>query len=110
VSYSELNRLLHERVLAISEHGVAQELATTVRGRASVTHHFRHAVNPRRMDLSLREHQDLIDALASRDSAAAEAVMRRHLAAVRDTLHAHVGSPDPFTASASSTTQGGETP
>jgi DNA-binding GntR family transcriptional regulator len=86
VRYSELNRRLHERIVTISGHGVAQELINRLRGRSGVTHQFRLALHPRRLDDSLREHLDLVDAVSRRDGAAASEAMRRHLEAVRATL------------------------
>lgn len=86
VSYAELNRLLHHRILEISGHEVAQELIGRVRGRMTVTHQFRIGLHPRRLTPSLHEHLEIISALDRRNSEEAEAAMRRHLCAVRDSL------------------------
>lgn len=87
VSYAELNRWLHQRVLEIAGHGVAQDLIKRVRGRSAITHQFRIGLHPRRMTASLEEHLDVIAALERRNSDEAESAMRRHLLSVRDSLN-----------------------
>jgi DNA-binding GntR family transcriptional regulator len=94
VRYSELNRRLHERIVTISAHGVAQEMIDRLRGRSGVTHQFRLALHPRRLEDSLREHLDLIDTVTRRDADAASEAMRRHLQSVRATLSATSRQPD----------------
>lgn len=86
VGYSELNRQLHERIIEIADHGVAQEMLKKIRGRSGITHRLRHQLHPRRLGSSLQEHLDIIEALSLRDSEKAESSMRRHLSGVRRTL------------------------
>jgi DNA-binding FadR family transcriptional regulator len=51
-----------------------------------VRHRFRLALRAGRPQVSLPEHQAIIDAIAARDPAAAEAAARSHLASVIDAL------------------------
>lgn len=92
VGYTEVNGRLHRRIVEISGHRVAAELVNLARARSAVTHQFRIGLRPRRLATSLQEHLDLIAALGRRDSGEAEAAMRQHLSAVRDSLESRSAS------------------
>jgi DNA-binding GntR family transcriptional regulator len=79
--YSLANQELHARVVEIS--GQAAAAAELGRLRAqSVRHEFRLALVPGRVQVSLPEHEAVIDAICAGDGDAAEALMRAHMASV----------------------------
>lgn len=83
--YSELNQVLHRSIIEIS--GQAAAAAELERLHAqSVRHEFRLALVPGRVQVSLGEHERIIDAICAQDLAAAEAAMRAHLASVVEAL------------------------
>ncbi|MEV4254352.1 GntR family transcriptional regulator [Spirillospora sp. NPDC049652] len=81
VTYSELNQALHRRIREISGQRTAADVLERLRAQ-HVRHQFRLALTPGRPNVSLAEHEAVIDEICARDAAAAERAMRRHLASV----------------------------
>jgi DNA-binding GntR family transcriptional regulator len=85
--YSELNRELHRRVVAISGQQVAVGLLERLHGQL-VRHQFRLALRPGRPEVSLGEHLAILHAVADRRPADAERAVKAHLASVIVALRA----------------------
>jgi DNA-binding GntR family transcriptional regulator len=85
LKYSALNRELHQAVHEISGQTVAAGLLQRLNAQI-VRHQFQLALRPGRTHVSLPEHQAIIEAIAARDPAAAEAAARSHLASVIEAL------------------------
>jgi DNA-binding GntR family transcriptional regulator len=85
LSYSKLNRYLHDALRRIARHRVADDLVANLRNRAA-HHQFRLALVPGRAAESLTQHAAIVEAVASGDGRAAEEAMRAHLASVLDVL------------------------
>jgi DNA-binding GntR family transcriptional regulator len=83
--YSLANRELHARVVEISRQSAAATELERLRAQ-SVRHEFRLALVPGRVQVSLPEHEAVIDAICRGDGEAAEAAMRTHMASVVDAL------------------------
>ena len=83
--YSSLNRELHRLVREYAQQPAAAELLDRLNGQI-VRHQFRLALRAGRPHVSLPEHLAMIDAIARRDPAAAEAATRAHLASVISAL------------------------
>ncbi|MGW2291557.1 GntR family transcriptional regulator [Streptomyces phaeochromogenes] len=81
VGYSDLNRCLHTRIVAISGQHPAGALLKRLNAQL-VRHHFELALRPGRPQQSLREHLAVIKAIRARDPQAAEAAARAHLISV----------------------------
>jgi DNA-binding GntR family transcriptional regulator len=81
MKYSALNRDLHRLVREYAQQPVAAELLDRLNGQI-VRHQFRLALRAGRPHVSLPEHLAIIDAIARRDPAAAEAAARSHLSSV----------------------------
>jgi DNA-binding GntR family transcriptional regulator len=81
VKYSEHNRELHRRVREIAAQPVADALLDRLNAQL-VRYQFRLSLRPGRPQVSLGEHLAIIDGIARRDPAAAEAAARDHLASV----------------------------
>jgi DNA-binding GntR family transcriptional regulator len=79
--YSAKNRELHARIHQISGQRTALSLIERLRGQ-SVRQQFALAMKPGRPSVSLGEHLAIIQAIARRDSAAAEQAMTAHLDSV----------------------------
>jgi DNA-binding GntR family transcriptional regulator len=84
--YSDLNHRLHELIRIIGDHDTAERLIATLHGQL-VRHQFAVSLLPGRPEVSLPQHQRIIDAVRARDPQAAEAAMREHIASVIDALH-----------------------
>ncbi len=91
VRYSELNRDLHRRVIAISGQQVAAGLLERLHGQL-VRHQFRLALRPGRPRVSLSEHLSIVRAVADRRPAEADQAVRAHLASVISALRASDGT------------------
>ena len=71
----------HRLVREIADQPVASELLERLHGQL-VRHQFRLAMRDGRTHVSLPEHLAIIDGIAGRDPAAAEAAARAHLSSV----------------------------
>ena len=85
MGYSELNAEFHQRIWAIAGHGTAGRLLANLKSQ-SIRFQYRTILRPGRTASSLREHEAIDEALASRDPDASEAAMRQHLSRVVETL------------------------
>ena len=85
LGYSELNSRFHEMIWAIADQAVASTLVANLKSQ-SIRFQYRTILQPGRPDRSLREHAEIVDALASRDPDHSEAAMREHLSRVVETL------------------------
>jgi DNA-binding GntR family transcriptional regulator len=83
--YSDLNRRLHARILAVSGQTTACAVLERLHGQ-NVRHQFKLAMHPGRPNVSLPQHLAVIEAVCSADVEAAEAAMRTHLRSVIETL------------------------
>jgi len=83
--YSDLNQRLHATVRRIAGHRSAESLIETLRGQL-VRHQYMLSLLPGRPATSLPQHERIIEAVRSRDPAAAEAAVREHIASVIDAL------------------------
>jgi DNA-binding GntR family transcriptional regulator len=85
MGYSELNAEFHQRIWAIADHGTAGRLLANLKSQ-SIRFQYRTILRPGRTASSLREHEAIVEALATRDPDASEAAMRQHLSQVVQTL------------------------
>ncbi|MEA2644375.1 MAG: hypothetical protein QOG08_1401 [Chloroflexota bacterium] len=85
LGYSELNTRFHELIWAIAGQAVASTLVANLKSQ-SIRFQYRTILQPGRPDRSLREHADIVEALAARDPDRSEAAMREHLSRVVETL------------------------
>jgi DNA-binding GntR family transcriptional regulator len=81
LKYSALNRELHRLVREYAAQPVASALLDRLGGQI-VRHQFRLALRAGRPQVSLPEHLAIIEGIARRDPAAAEAAARAHLSSV----------------------------
>lgn len=84
---SDQNAILHRRLLEIGGHATANRLIAGLRSQL-VRFEYRTILLPGRSERSLAEHAAIVDAVAGRDPAGAEAAMRTHLTHVADALRA----------------------
>ncbi|WP_320777590.1 GntR family transcriptional regulator [Streptomyces sp. CRN 30] len=91
-TYSALNRRLHELVVEASGQEVARRQLDRLNG-PMVRFQFRLALRPGRPAQSLRQHLDIIDAVAGGDAAAAAAAAAAHLEDVIEQLTAQADAP-----------------
>ena len=80
LAYADKNRELHGMIVRMSQHRTAATLLAMLKSQ-SVSFQSRSILQPGRADRSIVEHEDLVDAIAAKDPAAAEAAMRAHLGA-----------------------------
>lgn len=85
LAYSDGNARLHAMIIAISGHRTAARLIVGLNAQM-VRFQYRTVLVPGRSMQSLAEHTAIVDAIATHDSEAAEAAMRRHLSHVASTL------------------------
>ncbi|MCO6003630.1 GntR family transcriptional regulator [Actinoallomurus purpureus] len=85
MKYSELNQLLHRRIIEISGQATAAGVVERLRAQ-NVRHQFRLALLPGRPNVSLAEHLAIIDEIGAHAPDAAERAARRHLASVIEAL------------------------
>ncbi len=82
---SERNAVLHRRILEISGHEVAGDIAARLHSQV-VRFQFRTVFAPGRPPKSLAEHERIVAAVAAGDRTAAELAMREHLGNVAAVL------------------------
>ncbi len=82
---SERNALLHRRILEISGHEVARDIAERLHSQV-VRFQFRTVLAAGRPPKSLAEHERIVAAIAAGDRATAELAMRDHLGNVAAVL------------------------
>jgi DNA-binding GntR family transcriptional regulator len=85
LAVSEENGRLHSRLLQIGGHATANRLIATLKSQM-VRFQYRTILLPGRSELSLSEHQAIIDAVAAGDADRAESAMRTHLSHVAEAL------------------------
>ena len=85
LGYSELNSRFHEMIWAIADQAVASTLVANLKSQ-SIRFQYRTILQPGRPDRSLREHAEIVEALAARDPERSEDAMREHLSRVVETL------------------------
>jgi DNA-binding GntR family transcriptional regulator len=85
LTYSNLNKVLHQRLSEASGHTVAAELVANLKAR-SARHQFRLALQPGRPDQSLPEHEAIIAAVVAGDGDEADQAMYQHLSSVIEAL------------------------
>lgn len=83
--YSQLNRTLHKRLYDIAGHETAKRMIVNLRAQI-VRYQFRASLMPGRTDVSLAEHQGIVDAVCAKDPVAAGAAMQKHMTSVTETL------------------------
>lgn len=86
VTYADLNRRLHLRLLGIAGHEVARDLVSNLRNRG-VQNQFRLAMVSGRQKVSLEQHASIVDAILAGDEKAAAATMEAHLTSVIEVLN-----------------------
>lgn len=85
LGYSELNARFHQKIWAIADQKVAAGLVANLKSQ-SIRFQYQTILQPGRPHDSLREHGQIVEALASGDPDAGEAAMRHHLRQVVETL------------------------
>ena len=90
LKYSALNQELHRMVREISRQSVASDLLHRLNAQI-VRHQFQLALRSGRPQVSVGEHVAIVEAIAGRDPAAAEAAARAHLRSVIDALRESLG-------------------
>lgn len=88
---SEGNTRLHSRLLQIANNKTVARLIERLHAQ-HIRSQFRLILVPGRPPRSVAEHREIVEAVASRDPAAAEAAMRSHLANTVETLRTLTGS------------------
>jgi DNA-binding GntR family transcriptional regulator len=88
---SEGNTRLHSRLLEIANNKTVARLIERLHAQ-HIRSQFRLILVPARPPRSVAEHRAIVEAVASRDPAAAEAAMRSHLANTVETLRTLTGS------------------
>ena len=78
-AHVELNRLFHRAMVAAPGNDVLTELYDSLSSRQQLVAMTALGTDPRRLDVILAEHAELIDALGARDEARACDVLDRHL-------------------------------
>jgi DNA-binding GntR family transcriptional regulator len=84
-TYSDLNQQLHALVRRIAGHRRADALIESLRGPL-VRQQYMLSMLPGRPATSLPQHLTIIQAICTRDPAAAEAAMREHIASVVEAM------------------------
>ena len=75
----------HERIIEMAGNEFIDQFLSTLRAPL-IRHQFRVILVPGRKDESLAEHREILSYLTGRDAIGAECAMRRHLAALRNSL------------------------
>lgn len=87
MGYSGLNQRLHDTIARLSGQSIASGVLVNLRAR-NVRHQFRLSLRPGRPGVSLPQHLAIIEAICTRDPAAAEQAVRAHLGSVIEALKA----------------------
>ena len=85
MGYSELNAEFHQRIWRIADQQTAARLLANLKSQ-SIRFQYGTILRPGRTEQSLREHERIVETLASRDPDASEAAMQQHLSQVVGTL------------------------
>jgi DNA-binding GntR family transcriptional regulator len=85
VRYSELCSRLHALILEASGEEMIERIVGSL-NHALIRYEYRAILLAGRRERSMAEHRELVASMNARDPTAAEAAMRRHVAAVRETL------------------------
>lgn len=83
--YSDLNARLHALIRQISGNATCNRTIERLLGQM-VRHQFALSLQPGRPGESLVQHEEIVNAIAQRDSRAAETAMRHHLSSVMEAL------------------------
>lgn len=78
LDYFKLNQRIHENIVELSGNAVLVETHKRLGGRIR-RHRFAANVTPERWDQAIREHEEMLEALAARDGKKLAEVLRRHL-------------------------------
>jgi DNA-binding GntR family transcriptional regulator len=82
---TELNTAFHGAIVTVSGNSLLPGLMKSLIHVPVVSRTYRH-YSPARMEQSMRQHREVLDALTAGDPAWAEAVMRVHILSVRPVL------------------------
>jgi DNA-binding GntR family transcriptional regulator len=77
-NYYRINREIHDRINAIAANPILTQTFKTLNMRLHALR-FRSNLVPAKWDQAVREHRDMIDALAARDGAKLRDILARHL-------------------------------
>ena len=75
----------HQHVIEMAENEFIDQFLSMLRAPL-IRHQFRVILVPGRKDKSLAEHREILSYLTGRDATGAERAMRRHIAALRNSL------------------------
>jgi len=75
----------HQRLIEMAGNEFIDQFLSMLRAPL-IRHQFRVILVPGRKDASLAEHREILSYLAGRDATGAERAMRRHIAALRNSL------------------------
>ncbi|MDH5557247.1 MAG: GntR family transcriptional regulator [Alphaproteobacteria bacterium] len=78
LEYFKLNQRIHEKIVELSGNAVLLETHKRLGGRIR-RHRFAANVSAERWDQAIREHEEMLDALAARDGKKLSEILRRHL-------------------------------
>lgn len=78
LDYFNLNQRIHEKIVELSGNAVLLETHRRLGGRIR-RHRFAANVAPERWNQAIREHEEMLEALAARDGRKLAEVLRRHL-------------------------------
>jgi DNA-binding GntR family transcriptional regulator len=92
IAMSACNARLHRRIIEISAQGAVTRLIALL-GPQLVRFQYRTILQPGRPDLSLKEHGEIVAAIAAHDQDSAEHAMRAHLINVARAMR-DLASPD----------------
>jgi DNA-binding GntR family transcriptional regulator len=96
-TYYRLNREIHDRINLAAHNQLLTQIYTTLNLRMQNLR-FRSNLNHDKWDKAMREHVDMIEALASRDGAALAVIMRIHLQRKGETVLEALGLTRPGSA------------
>jgi DNA-binding GntR family transcriptional regulator len=85
LGYMQLNAQLHRRIWRISDNQVAIKMLNTLKSQ-SIRFQYGTILRPGRPKQSLREHEEIVAAIAAHDPDACDAAMAVHLGHVLETL------------------------